>query len=190
MAVEIPAYALISRTRLAEPRPGGGARVETEILAIDLRDRPLIEQAEAAERDQHPDGDVRFEWYPTGESDWPQELFVQFDDGGEISTGYLIVRATVQIDAPGGDSASSESGRDPVVLATPFEMVRAAAGHPMTLPTLHGGTAVLRIPTLDEYRQFLVRSAAWFEEHGLSMPDPPSDDQIRAALKPLPGGAR
>ncbi len=86
---------------------------------------------------------------------------------------------------------SAQQERDtPVVLATPFEMLRAAAGYPMTLSTLDGEEVVLRIPTLEEFRQALVRSKAWFEANNLSMPDPPSDEQIRAAIRPLPGGAQ
>ncbi|MBO4275098.1 hypothetical protein [Microbispora triticiradicis] len=83
---------------------------------------------------------------------------------------------------------SAEPRRE--VLATPFELLRAASGHPMTLSTTDGEEVVLRIPTPEEYRETVDRAAEWFRENGLPIPDPPSDDVIRAVLRPLPGGPR
>ena len=73
------------------------------------------------------------------------------------------------------------------VLATPFEMLRAAAGHPQTLKATDGQEVVLRIPTVEEFKQTLTQARAWFEERHLPIPDPPTDAQIRAIVTPLPG---
>ncbi|MFI7042616.1 hypothetical protein ACIBI0_38565 [Microbispora rosea] len=72
-----------------------------------------------------------------------------------------------------------------VVLATPFELLRAASGNPITVSTVDGEEVVLRIPTLEEYKSAVERSHEWFAAHGLEVPEAPSDDAIRAAIKPL-----
>ncbi|WP_214415633.1 hypothetical protein [Sphaerisporangium fuscum] len=96
---EVAAYALVSRCRLAEAHPSGGfgIRVETDLIAVHLDSRPLMEQAEREERRRHPGVGVDFAWYPTGVADdAPQELYITLD-GEEETTGYLLTQITVRM---------------------------------------------------------------------------------------------
>lgn len=76
------------------------------------------------------------------------------------------------------------------VLAIAHELLRAAAGHPITVSTVDGQEVVLRLPTVEEFRAVLERGQRWHAEHGLSAPPPPSDERIADLVAPLRlGGA-
>ena len=71
----------------------------------------------------------------------------------------------------------------PQVLATPFEMMRAASGHPITVSTLDGAEVCLRIPTADELAAKIAEAQAGMQDGGPGMP---SRAEIERFIAPLP----
>jgi len=68
------------------------------------------------------------------------------------------------------------------VLAIPFELMRAASGHPITVTTLDGEEVCLRIPTVGEMTVLLQRAHAAVPE---GPPFPPLAE-IERLVAPLP----
>lgn len=69
----------------------------------------------------------------------------------------------------------------PQVLMTPFELMRAAQGHPMTTRVYNGAEVCVRIPTADEM-EVIIRDAQ------ATMPSPPPMPvraQIEDLVRPL-----
>lgn len=84
--------------------------------------------------------------------------------------------------------APAAPGEPPVVLATPHELIGAASGHTYRCiaPQVPGGSVMLRIPTLAEYRQGLAAGDLWHAERGLPCPEAPTDPEIMRVISPLP----
>lgn len=73
----------------------------------------------------------------------------------------------------------------PVVAATAHELLRAATGHPIVVSVLDGSEVLLRLPTAGEFRRLVNEARTGLASHGLELPDPPTDGQIEAAVRPL-----
>lgn len=73
------------------------------------------------------------------------------------------------------------------ILATPLDLVRAAAGIPVQVVASDGEEVVLRIPTPCEFRQQTEQVRQWLTGAGFPVPPPPTDDQVRRILTPLGG---
>lgn len=71
------------------------------------------------------------------------------------------------------------------VIATPHELLRAAAGHPITVSTPGGQDVRLRLPTAEEFRAAVETGRQWHVDNGLTPPEPPSDEQIDRVIRPL-----
>lgn len=71
------------------------------------------------------------------------------------------------------------------VVAIAHELLRAASGHPITVSTPDGQEVLLRLPTVEEFKAAVERGQRWHEEHGLSVPPPPSDERIADLVAPL-----
>ena len=76
------------------------------------------------------------------------------------------------------------------ILITPHELLRTAAGHPMTVRTTDGEDLVLRLPTVEEFKLQIEQAQASLRNQGLHVPEPPSDDVLRDIVRPLELGGR
>jgi DnaJ-class molecular chaperone len=71
------------------------------------------------------------------------------------------------------------------VLATPFEFVRAASGHPITVKDLDGEEVCIRIPTPDEMTELIRVAHEHLANRGVEAPPFPSPGQIESMVRPL-----